>query len=200
VAIESVLKSVRAFKPNVAILNAWVLPEHAFRITREICRESPNVAVILMGLIEGTPDIMEFIEGGVSGFVQRDATLNDILCSLHAAARGEKLLPAALAESLFSHIVTKAVQTDDSVHLSEPVRFTGREKEVLDLIALGLCNKEIADKLCLSVSTVKSHVRRLLGKLGLDTRLQLAHFSHSSANAQTGHADLFHSNITVSAE
>jgi DNA-binding NarL/FixJ family response regulator len=134
-------------------------------------------------------DVVEFVQAGVSGIILKDATLDDFLHTIRTVAKGAKVLPAPLTDSLFSHIVEHAVQAGKVDQLIDSVRMTRREQDVIDLIALGSSNKEIATELNIAVHTVKSHVHHILEKLALHTRLELASFAHSKSlsNNNTNH-------------
>ena len=85
-----------------------------------------------------------------------------------------------MTESLFSQIVNKAVKESDTTKLIEAVKMTKREKQVIDMVADGLTNKEIASRLHLSTYTVKSHIHNILEKLALHTRVQIAKYAHTN--------------------
>ena len=92
-------------------------------------------------------------------------------------AHGKKVLPSLMTESLFSQIVEQAVSGKITTRVVEAVRMTRRERQVISLIAEGLSNKEIADRLHLSTYTVKSHVHNILEKLLLRSRVQIAKYA-----------------------
>ena len=138
-----------------------------------LARETPNLKVIGMGLIPTQADIMEFVEAGASGFILKDATVEDFLGTIRSVAHGGKVLPPLLTGSLFSHVVDYALN-QGKVRLNRTVRMTSREREIIALIAEGLSNKEIASRLNIATYTVKSHVHNIMEKLALHTRLQIA--------------------------
>jgi len=94
-------------------------------------------------------------------------------------------LPLNLTNSLFSQIVDEAVIHSDHSTINESVRLTKREKQVIDLIADGATNKEMANKLHLSIYTIKSHVHNILEKLTLHSRIQIAKHSYLSESSET---------------
>jgi DNA-binding NarL/FixJ family response regulator len=112
----------------------------------------------------------------VSGFVLKDATFDEFVSTIRAVAGGAKVLPSRMTDSLFSQIAKTA--DTRSVRDTEDVRMTRREREVIELIGEGLSNKEIAQRLNIATHTVKSHVRNVMEKLALHTRLQIAAFAH----------------------
>jgi DNA-binding NarL/FixJ family response regulator len=130
-----------------------------------------------MDLLPAHEDIVEVVNAGVWGFIMKDATLEDLVRTIRTVASGTKVLPPQMTSSLFSQIAKEAVKADESAAI-ESVRMTAREREVIDLIAEGLSNKEIAARLEIAAHTVKSHVRNIMEKLALHTRLQIAAYSY----------------------
>ena len=126
---------------------------------------------------------MRFVEAGVSGFILKDATVAEFTKTLRSVAAGEKVLPPTMAGSLFSQIVDYGVKELGPSVVVQSVKMTKREREIVELIAEGLANKEIAFKLNLSIYTVKSHVHNILEKMALNTRVQIAIHAHSGDGA-----------------
>lgn len=106
----------------------------------------------------------------------KDASFDEFVATVRAVATGHKVLPPRMTESLFAQIAREAGarRTQDVL---EDVRMTPRELEVIELIGEGLSNKEIAQRLNIAAHTVKSHVRNVMEKLALHTRLQIAAYS-----------------------
>ena len=121
-------------------------------------------------------DIVEFVHAGVSGFILKDATRDDLVNTIRAVAQGAHVLPPQMATTLVSHRERRGPPRGRPEALG--VRMTPREREVINLIAGGLSNKEIATRLVISTDTVKSHVRNIMEKLMLHTRLQIAAYVH----------------------
>ena len=168
-------------KPHVILLDLGLKNQNSLKVVGQIKKKLPGTEVIIMDLIPVHSDVVEFVKAGVSGFILKDATLDDFLHTIRTVAKGAKVLPASLTDSLFSHIVEHAVQAGKVDELIDSVRMTRREQEVIDHIALGRSNKEIATELNIAVHTVKSHVHNVLEKLALHTRLELASFAHSKS-------------------
>jgi DNA-binding NarL/FixJ family response regulator len=154
--------------------------ENSLRIVTTLAKEFPHTKVIGMGLHPSRIDIIEFVEAGAAGFILKDATIEDVLGAIRSVARGIRVLPPPLTESLFTHVVEQALRRGKGV-LPAAVRMTKREREIIVLIAEGMSNKEIAQRLNLSTYTVKSHVHNILEKMALHSRLQIAtHFQRKS--------------------
>jgi DNA-binding NarL/FixJ family response regulator len=164
--------------PQVVLLDIGLRRGDSLRIAAETREQFPMAKVIIMDLLPAHEDIVEFVNAGVAGFILKDATLDDLVATIHSVAAGLSVLPTAMVNTLFSQIAREAVERDAPA-LMESVRMTPRERQVINLIAEGLSNKEIAARLHIAVHTVKSHVRNVMEKLTLHSRLQIAAYAHS---------------------
>ena len=172
------LAEVRKLKPHLVLLDLGLRNQNGLAVVASISKEFPHVRVIGMGLIPSQLDIIEWVEAGASGFILKDATVEDFLGTIRSVARGMKVLPPSLAGSLFSHVIDNALKKGRG-KLTNAVRMTKREREIISLISEGLSNKEIAQRLNVATYTIKSHVHNILEKLALHSRLQIAMFTHS---------------------
>jgi DNA-binding NarL/FixJ family response regulator len=165
---------------HVLLLDAGLLDHESLRVAAALRSEMPETKIIVMDLMPVHDEIMDFVNAGVSGFVLKDATFDEFVATIRSVASGEKVLPPRMTESLFSQIASEAHgrRGADEVHpVLDDVRMTRREREVIQLIGEGLSNKEIAQRLNIAPHTVKSHVRNVMEKLALHTRLQIAAYS-----------------------
>lgn len=169
--------SLAATKPDVLLLDVGLRDQDSLRVAATLRQENPDAKIIVMDLLPVNEEIMEYVNAGVSGFVLKDATFDEFLATIRSVAAGIKVLPPRMTESLFSQIA-KEVDGQEPAKVLEAVRMTPREREVIDLIGEGLSNKEIAQRLNIATHTVKSHVRNVMEKLALHTRLQIAAYSH----------------------
>jgi DNA-binding NarL/FixJ family response regulator len=170
----SLLKQVN---PQVVLLDLGLGSGDSLRVAEQVKREFPESKVIVMDLLPVHEDIVEFVNAGVSGFIMKDATLDDLVHTIRSVAEGAHVLPPQMTGTLFSQIARDAVARGRPEVL-DSVRMTPREREVINLIAEGLGNKEIAARLHIATHTVKSHVRNVMEKLTLHTRLQIAAYAH----------------------
>lgn len=164
-------------KPHVVLLDLGLGHGNSLRVAEEVKKEFPQAKVILMDLLPVHEDIMEFVNVGVSGFIMKDATLDDLVNTIRSVAQGAHVLPPQMTSTLFSQIAKDAIVRPRPDAL-DGVRMTPRERDVINLIAEGLSNKEIATRLNIATDTVKSHVRNVMEKLMLHTRLQIAAYAH----------------------
>jgi DNA-binding NarL/FixJ family response regulator len=168
---------LRDIKPQVILLDVGLWDDDSLRVAETVRKESPDSRVIIMDLLPIHEDIIEFVNAGVSGFILKDATFDDLVTTIRSVADGAHVLPPQMTSTLFSQIAREAVEKGRAAAI-ESVRMTAREGEVIGLIGEGLSNKEIATRLNIATHTVKSHVRNVMEKLALHSRLQIAAYSH----------------------
>jgi DNA-binding NarL/FixJ family response regulator len=173
------LLQARSLKPQVILIDLGLRNENGLRVVTTLTKELPQTKVIGMGLIPSQLDIVEFVQAGAVGFVLKDATIEEVLRTIRSVAQGMKILPPLLTGSLFTHVVEHALRKGKGT-LPNAVRMTKREREIVVLIAEGMSNKEIAQRLNLSIFTVKSHIHNILEKMALHSRLEIA--THSYEN------------------
>ena len=172
------LLQARTLKPHVVLIDLGLRNKSGLRIVADLTRELPQTKVIGMDLIPSQLDIVEFVQAGAAGFILKDATIEDVLATIRAVARGMRILPPLLTGSLFAHVVEHALRKGNG-ELPNAIRMTKREREIIGLIADGLSNKEIAGRLSIEIYTVKSHVHNILEKLALHSRLQISAYVHN---------------------
>jgi DNA-binding NarL/FixJ family response regulator len=164
--------------PRVVLLDVGLQDRNSLRLAETVKKEMADSRVIVMDLLPVHEEIAEFVNAGVAGFILKDATLEDFIATIRSVADGAQVLPPRMTGTLFSQIAHVAVKRGRTTALEE-VRMTQREREVIALIAVGLSNKEIATRLNIATDTVKSHVRNVMDKLALHSRLQIAAYAHS---------------------
>jgi DNA-binding NarL/FixJ family response regulator len=174
------LSKILEFKPDIVLIDLGLRSQNSLEVVKSVKEKSTGIKIIVMDLMPVENDILDFVKAGASGFILKNAIVNEFLKTIRLVASGEKVLPPHMTDSLFSQIVERAVNGSDHVDLKYAVRMTKREREVIDLIADGLTNKEIGQILHLSPYTVKSHVHNILEKMTLHTRVQIAKFAHTN--------------------
>jgi DNA-binding NarL/FixJ family response regulator len=174
------LAKIQQEPPDVALIDSALQGNGSRKLVEAIRATVPGTRVIVMDLFPGEAHVLAFIQGGASGFVVKDATLEELFSTIRAVARGESVVPPAMTGTLLTHLADQAARTLPNP--ADAVKMTRREREVIALIAEGLSNKEIAQRLSLAPDTVKSHVHNILEKLALHSRLQIAAHAHRSAS------------------
>jgi DNA-binding NarL/FixJ family response regulator len=171
----------KKWKPTVILLDLGLQSQDSLRLLELLRNSARDARVIGMDIVPVGQELVQYVEAGVSGFVLKDATFDDFLGTIRSVARGENVLPHVLTGSLFSQLVDYATRKSRRNPFAS-VKMTRREREVVELIAEGLSNKEISQRLHLATDTVKSHVHNILEKLSLRTRLEIASFAHANGS------------------
>jgi len=169
--------------PHVVLLDLGLENGDSLRVAKGVMKDFPGARVIVMDLLPAYEELQEFVSAGVSGFVMKDAPLDVVLNTIRSVAGGLKVLPDQMTATLFSEIA-RSVVASGGTKARDEVRMTPREREVINLIAEGLSNKAIGKELHISVHTVKSHLRNIMDKLTLHSRLQIATYAHARDSAE----------------
>jgi two-component system NarL family response regulator len=166
--------------PHVVLVDAGLENGDSHHFVETLRKTVPETKVIVMDLMPAPEDVIEFVQAGANGFVMKDATVEELVSTIRSVALGADVVPPALTGTLLTHIAQQAA-IRRLPGLAEAVRMTKREKEIMNLIAEGLSNKEIAQRLSIATYTVKSHVHNILEKLALHSRLQIAAYTHRAS-------------------
>lgn len=179
---NNIVASVRAKKPDVILFDMSLKNLGDLSVVKLLSKNFSDSRIIGMGLIPTQSDVVEFVMAGASGFILKDATVMEFVNTIRDVAQGSKVLPPPLTGSLFAHVVEQATRGGKR-QVARAVRITKREREILASIADGLSNKEIAERLSVTVYTVKSHIHNIMEKLALHTRLQIAKYTRDEADS-----------------
>jgi DNA-binding NarL/FixJ family response regulator len=183
---QEALREIARVKPQLILLDAGLGGSvgGSPKLVEEVRRSFPDVKIVVMGLLPTNEEFVEFIKAGASGFVLKDATIDQFVETIVNVADGHSVLPPMLAGTLFSHVAAQALARGRR-GAKAAVRMTAREREVIELIAEGLSNKEIGERLRIATHTVKSHVHNILEKLTLHTRLEVAAYAHAGKRQES---------------
>jgi DNA-binding NarL/FixJ family response regulator len=160
---SSATQLLRDAKPQVVLLDSALANGDSYALLSNIANSAPETKAILIDFVPAQQDVQQFIEGGANGFIMKDATADDIVKAIRSVASGTDLPPPPITAR--SATDGGAGTASTSAPGGGVVRLTKREQEIKDLIAAGLGNKEIAQRLNIATNTVKSHVHNMLGKL-----------------------------------
>jgi DNA-binding NarL/FixJ family response regulator len=171
-------------KPEVVLIDLGLQSKNSLELVKSMKNTFPDLKFIVMDLFPVQEDIFEFIKAGASGFILKDARVFEFLQTIRLVYKGEKVLPPHLTGSLFSQIIHEAVNGPRESKLKLKVRMTKRERQVIELVADGMTNKEIGNKLHLSQYTIKSHVHNILEKLAMHNRIEIATYARTDKGFQ----------------
>ena len=166
-------------QPDIFLVDAQLLEGDDARLAPALAQAASGAKIIATGLSADHKGLVGLVRAGVSGFVVKDASYAELAQTIRSVAAGVQVMPPSLITTLFRNVAQEGDQ-QEHVTSSALERMTPREREISLLIAEGRSNKEIAVKSHISTNTVKCHVRNIMEKLALHTRLQIA----AKANAE----------------
>lgn len=167
------VERARELMPDVVLMDIYMPRCDGLEATRRLREELPYLRIVVLTISEDDENLYQAIRLGARGYLLKSVTPEELYAAVRAAARGEAFLAPRMAGRLveeFARMAT-AAQHDPARRLSE------REREVLELVAQGLSNKQIAAKLFISENTVRNHLRNILEKLHLHSRVEAAVFA-----------------------
>jgi DNA-binding NarL/FixJ family response regulator len=161
--------SARRLRPDVVLMDVRMPGVDGIRATREVLATSPEVRVVILTTFEEDDYIFGALGAGASGFLLKRTRPEELIAAVHTIAAGDSLLAPSVTRRVIDRMATRPPPAPGGDRLDA---LTAREREVLELVARGLSNGEIAAELVIEESTVKTHVKRILGKLGARDRVQ----------------------------
>lgn len=158
-------------KPDIVLLDVDMLDLDVEAVTKLIRRHIPDTRVLLLARYDEDTRIVAAMQAGASGYVLKNTDQTDFLRIIRAIARGEHILSPTMPDG-FVHNVPGALRQTHEHHITLLSSLTEREREILACAAAGRSNKEIAEQLCLSIDTVKTHLHHIYQKLSVDGRVE----------------------------
>ncbi|MDW8327372.1 MAG: response regulator transcription factor [Anaerolineales bacterium] len=158
---EEVVEKATQYAPDVVLMDLQMPGLNGVEATRRILRVRPQTGIILVTMFEDTDSVLAAMRAGARGYILKDADEDVLLRSIRAVAKGEALFGPAVAKRLLDFIA----DVSPSAPKTAFPELTDREREVLALLAEGLTNQEIADRMGCSLKTARNHVSNILSKL-----------------------------------
>jgi DNA-binding NarL/FixJ family response regulator len=187
---EDAVRDALALRPDVVVMDIRMPRLDGIAATRRIVAELPG-AVVLITTFDDDEHLFDGIAAGASGFLLKDSGPDLMAAAVRSAARGDSLIDPAMTRALIEQ-KTAPARPDGAGHALHPrqiallAELSERERVVLDAVARGLSNGDIAAELWISVPTVKSHISSVLAKTGTRTRVQAAVFAYESGFMKPG--------------
>ena len=166
---------VAAARPDVVVLDLVMPGMSGLEAIPAIKCACPASHILILTSFTAHEQVVAALQAGATGCMIKDSSPEELLAAIRTVARGESALHPLVAQSLVQHLARPTVRRDTLSDL------TAREREVLSLVGQSLANQQIADQLKVSIRTVHTHIRNILDKLGLSSRLQIALYARDHA-------------------
>lgn len=179
--LEAVALTARR-RPDVVLMDIRMPRLDGLEATRRLIADGPEAKVLILTTFDDDEYIFEALDAGASGFILKDAPAADMLDAIRVIARGDALLAPSVTRRVIAEFARRERDPRARVRLT---KLTERELEVLRLLARGMSNAEIASALVISGATVKTHVARIIQKLGIRDRVQAVVSAYESGLMDT---------------
>ena len=180
---EVIQRAVR-LRPDVVLMDVRMPDLDGIAATAELARAAPDSKVLILTTFEDEDYIFRTLRAGASGFLLKRTRPEELIAAVHTVAAGESLLSPSVTRVVIDRIAQQPMPGFDGSDKLDDL--TPREREVLELIARGLSNREIAAALTVEQSTVRTHIKRTLAKLGLRDRVQAVILAYEAGVARPG--------------
>lgn len=175
----------RRLRPDVVLMDVRMPDLDGIAATRELVGGAPDTRVLILTTFEQDDHVFGALRAGASGFLVKRTRPEELIAAVHTIADGDSLLSPSVTRRVIDRMAQQPVPDVASTRRLDSL--TPREREVLDLMARGLANREIAAALVVEESTVRTHAKRVLAKLGLRDRVQAVIFAYESGINQPRH-------------
>jgi DNA-binding NarL/FixJ family response regulator len=172
------VEQARRLMPDVVLMDVRMPDLDGIAATRELARVAPDVSVLILTTFEQDDYVFGALRAGASGFLLKRTRPEELIAAVHTIAAGDSLLSPSVTRRVIDRMAQQP--TPDLADQAGLADLTPREREVLDLVARGMSNREIAAALVVEESTIRSHVKRILMKLDLRDRVQAVIFAYES--------------------
>ncbi len=175
----------RRLRPDVVLMDIRMPTLDGIEATRRIVSAGSHSKVLILTTFGLDTYVFAALRAGASGFMLKDAPAEEIVAGIRIVASGEALLAPAVTRSVIEEFAHSSEQPLPAIPAAVE-ELTPREREVLDLLATGLSNPEICERLVISEATTKTHVARILQKLGLRDRVQVVIYAYEAGLVRPG--------------
>lgn len=168
---QETITLARQLQPDIILMDIYMPNGDGLSATRVIREQMPQIAIVILTSSDANEHFFEAVHLGVSGYLLKNLDAHELFELLAGISRGEAAMTRAMATHLLRSVSNRSIEAVPENGLTE------REEEVLYLVAQGASNPQIAQDLCISINTVKTHIRNILVKLGLENRTQVATYA-----------------------
>ena len=158
--------------PDVVLLDVRMPKGSGIEACGRIKEVAPSARIIMLTISDEEADLYEAIKAGATGYLLKEISIDEVASAVRAVYDGQSLISPAMASKLLTEFALMAKRSNERTEQVPTPRLTDRELEVLKLVARGLNNRDIARELYISENTVKNHIRNILEKLQLHSRME----------------------------
>lgn len=166
------VEKARALTPDIVLMDVRMPRRSGLEACRTIHESVPSAKIIMLTISDEEADLYEAIKAGATGYLLKEISIEEVADAIRAVQGGQSLISPSMASKLLTEFATMARKDVEAPPPVPTPRLTDREMEVLTLVAKGMANKDIARQLFISENTVKNHVRNMLEKLQLHSRME----------------------------
>jgi len=176
---DQAFSSIKDLMVDVLLIDANMYQGDAIKLTRDIRSGNPSLSIVIFGLDSGDEVILEFIESGANGYVSKESSFEDLVRTVGEVYEGRAPCSPRIAALVFDKIAQLSRERGFQ-RKARMILLTPREQEILEYIAGGLSNKQIAQQLHISLFTVKNHVHNLFEKLKVNYRREAIRYAYDN--------------------
>lgn len=181
---KEAVQRVGRLRPDVVLMDVRMPDLDGIAATAELARTAPNTKILILTTFEEDDYIFRSLRAGASGFLLKRTRPEELIAAVHTVAAGDALLSPSVTRRVIDRVAQQP--TPELAEHAMRAGLTPREREVLELIARGLSNREIASVLVVEESTIRTHVKRILMKLELRDRVQAVIFAYETGLTRPG--------------
>ena len=168
---EEGIQKAEELAPDVVLMDVRMPKIGGIEATRRIAEAQPATKIVMLTVSDEEEDLYEAIKAGATGYLLKEISIEEVADAVRAVVQGQTLISPSMASKLIQEFTNLAKRSEQRQDVPAP-RLTDRELEVLKLVAQGMSNRDIANVLFISENTVKNHVRNILEKLHLHSRME----------------------------
>jgi len=168
---DAAVAAAEELAPDVVLMDVRMPKRSGIEATRAIAEAVPSARIVMLTVSDEEEDLYEAVKAGAAGYLLKEISIEEVAGAIRSVMGGESLVTPSMASKLLAEFSSLSKKAEARQAVPMP-RLTERELEVLKLVAQGMSNKEIATELYISENTVKNHVRNILEKLHLHSRME----------------------------
>src|SRR6266571_6343200 len=168
---EDAVAKAEELAPDVVLMDVRMPRLGGIEAARAVRDSLPSAKILMLTVSDEEDDLYEAIKAGANGYLLKEISIEEVADAIRSVVQGQSLISPSMASKLLNEFNSMAKQADEKPRLAAP-RLTTRELEVLKLVAQGMSNRDVAEALFIAENTVKNHVRNMLEKLQLHSRME----------------------------